>query len=186
MAEGQGSMVDGGDIHFRSPLGKIQFNSYINKLHLPLLVLYFLLLNPIQAKNSLSSPYSTSLFEITPQTLFTMGSITPNATDTFVELAKNRRTHYALSPKSPVPDSRIEQLVRDAALHVPSSFNTQSTRLVLLLHDHHKKLWDLTIGIFEGMVEAGKIPKEMWEGQTKPKLEGMKNGYGTVSLCHLI
>lgn len=110
-----------------------------------------------------------------------MGSITSNATDTFVELAKNRRTHYSLSPESPVPDSSIEQLVRDAALHVPSSFNVQSARLVLLLHDHHRKLWDLTIGVLEGLFEAGTIPKEMWEGQTKPKLEGMKNGYGTVS-----
>ncbi|KAK2755789.1 hypothetical protein FQN54_005939 [Arachnomyces sp. PD_36] len=109
-----------------------------------------------------------------------MGSTSSNPTTTFVELAKNRRTHYALSPTSPVPDSEIEQLVKDAALHVPSSFNTQSTRLVLLLHDQHKKLWDLTIGVFEGLVEAGKIPKEMWEGHTQPKLQGMRNGYGTV------
>jgi predicted oxidoreductase (fatty acid repression mutant protein) len=114
-----------------------------------------------------------------------MGSISSNATDTFVELAKQRRTHYALSSKSPVPDARIEQLIRDAALHVPSSFNTQSTRLVLLLHDQHKKLWDLTIGVFEKLVEAGIVPKETWDSHTKPKLEGMKNGYGTVSFSAL-
>ena len=109
-----------------------------------------------------------------------MGSLAPSPTDTFVELAKNRRTYYQLSAESPVPDSRIEELVRNAALHVPSSFNTQSTRLVLLLHDQHRKVWDLAIGIFENLVATGAIPQAVFENQTKPKLEAFKAGYGTV------
>ncbi|KAJ5164609.1 uncharacterized protein N7500_006439 [Penicillium coprophilum] len=97
-----------------------------------------------------------------------------------IDLAKNRRTIYKLGKKSPVPDSKIEELVNAAILHVPSAFNTQSTRLVVLLHDQHDRLWDIAIEAFEGLVKGGKISQEMWEKQTLPKLLGFKGAYGTV------
>lgn len=101
-------------------------------------------------------------------------------TDTFVELAKARRTIYQLGSKSPVSDSKIEELVNSAILNVPSSFNTQSTRLVVLLHDEHKRLWDIGINVFQDMVKTGAIPKEVWEKQTLPKLQGFQAAVGTV------
>ncbi|KAL1967337.1 hypothetical protein VTN77DRAFT_3383 [Rasamsonia byssochlamydoides] len=55
-------------------------------------------------------------------------TMSATATDTLIELAKARRTYYKLGKKSPVPDSKIEELVKTATLHMPSSFNTQSTR----------------------------------------------------------
>ncbi|PGH29326.1 hypothetical protein GX50_07935 [[Emmonsia] crescens] len=98
-----------------------------------------------------------------------------------LELAKARRTVYKLSATSPVPDSEIQEIVDNAVLHVPSSFNTQSTRLVLLLREEHTKLWDITIKVFEdGLVASGKLPKATWESQTKPKLEGFRAAYGTI------
>jgi predicted oxidoreductase (fatty acid repression mutant protein) len=97
-----------------------------------------------------------------------------------INLAKNRRTIYKLGKESPVPDSKIEELVNAAILHVPSSFNTQSTRLVVLLHGQHDRLWDIAIEAFEGLVKAGKISQEIWEKQTLPKLLGFKGAYGTV------
>jgi len=102
------------------------------------------------------------------------------ATSTLFDLVKSRRTYYALKSESPVPDSVIETIVQDAILHVPSSFNTQTTRVVLLLKEEHKKLWNAVLKIMEGLVAAGKVPKEMFENNTKPKLEGFRNGYGTV------
>jgi len=102
------------------------------------------------------------------------------ATATLLELVKSRRTYYALKPESPVSDSVIEKIVEDSVLHVPSSFNTQTTRVLLLLKKEHEKLWDITIEIMEGLVAAGTIPKEAFEQSTKPKLEGFRNGYGTV------
>ncbi|BCS20797.1 nitroreductase family protein [Aspergillus puulaauensis] len=101
-------------------------------------------------------------------------------TDTFVELAKARRTIYQLGSKSPVSDSKIEELVNSAILNVPSSFNTQSTRLVVLLHDEHKRLWDIGINVFQDMVKTGAIPKEVWEKQTLPKLQGFQAAVGTI------
>ncbi|OAX80531.1 hypothetical protein ACJ72_05132 [Emergomyces africanus] len=98
-----------------------------------------------------------------------------------LELAKARRSVYKLSAKSPIPDSEIQEIVNSAVLHVPSSFNTQSTRLVLLLHEEHTKLWDMAIKTFkEGLVASGTISKDMWETQTKPKLEGFRAAYGTI------
>lgn len=100
--------------------------------------------------------------------------------DTLVELAKHRRTYYQLGKDSPVPDSKVEELVQNAILHIPSSFNTQSTRLVVLLREEHDKLWDIIISAFGELVKSGAIPAELWKNQTKPKLEGFKAAYGTI------
>lgn len=113
----------------------------------------------------------------------TMGSIEFKnpATTTLLELVKSRRTYYNLKAESPISDDAIDHIVQDSVLHVPSSFNTQTSRVVLLLKEEHKKLWDIAIKIMEGLVAAGHVPKEMFESSTKPKLEGFKAGYGTVS-----
>jgi uncharacterized protein len=101
--------------------------------------------------------------------------------DTLIELAKNRRTYYRLGSSSPVPDSKIEEIVQSAILHIPSAFNTQSTRLIVLLREEHEKLWDIVISTFGELVKTGTIPEDVWKNQTKPKFEGFKAGYGTVS-----
>ncbi|KAA8648858.1 Inositol-pentakisphosphate 2-kinase, partial [Aspergillus tanneri] len=98
---------------------------------------------------------------------------------TFVELAQARRTIYKLGNDSPVPDSKIEDLVHAAILNVPSAFNTQSTRLLVLLHGEHERLWDVVIQIFEGLVNSGAVPETTWRNQTLPKLLGIKGGVGT-------
>ncbi|CAG8288247.1 unnamed protein product [Penicillium nalgiovense] len=136
----------------------------------------------------LVSTRRTHLYRTQTQPLRSFSSSTPKlrqapAADmpsTLIDLAKNRRTIYKLGKESPVPDSKIEELVNAAILHVPSSFNTQSTRLVVLLHDQHDRLWDIAIEAFEGLVKAGKISQEIWEKQTLPKLLGFKGAYGTI------
>lgn len=117
---------------------------------------------------------------------FTMGSIAAvefknPATTTLMELVKSRRTYYNLKAESPISDDAIDSIVRDSVLHVPSSFNTQTSRVVLLLKEEHKKVWDITLKVMEGLVAAGHVPKEMFENNTKPKLESFKAAYGTVS-----
>jgi predicted oxidoreductase (fatty acid repression mutant protein) len=106
------------------------------------------------------------------------------STSSLISLAQNRRTIYKLGKIAPVQDadSKIEELVNEAILHVPSSFNTQSTRLVVLLHGEHDKLWDIAIEAFGGLVSSGKVSKEMWENQTLPKLKGFQAAYGTVCI----
>jgi predicted oxidoreductase (fatty acid repression mutant protein) len=102
------------------------------------------------------------------------------ATATLFELVKSRRTFYDLEAESPIPDSTIDHVVKNAILHVPSSFNTQTTRAILLLKGEHRKLWDATIEIMEGLVAVGQISHEAFCTHTKPKLEGFRGAYGTV------
>ncbi|EAW12873.1 putative nitroreductase family protein [Aspergillus clavatus NRRL 1] len=113
-----------------------------------------------------------------------MGSTQPEfknpATASLLELAKARRTYYGLKSESPISDDAIESIVQDAVLHVPSSFNTQTSRVVLLLKEEHEKVWDIAISVMEGLVAAGQIPQEMFESQTKPKLSAFRAAYGTV------
>ncbi|WP_116496209.1 nitroreductase family protein [Balneicella halophila] len=91
------------------------------------------------------------------------------------EALKNRRSYYQLSAKSPISDEQIEGILKTALTHVPSAFNSQSTRLVLLLGENHKKLWDITKGILKEMVPAEAFSK------TEEKIDGsFASGYGTV------
>lgn len=115
-----------------------------------------------------------------------MGSTAPQfknpATTTLFELVKARRTYYGLKAESPIEDEAIEAIVRDSVLHVPSSFNTQTSRVVLLLKEEHQKVWDIAIQAMEGLVAAGHVPKDMFENHTKPKLNAFRAAYGTVCL----
>lgn len=95
--------------------------------------------------------------------------------NTFKDALKHRRTYYALSNKSLVPDQTIEELISHVILHTPSSFNSQSSRVVLLLGDNHKKLWEITKDALRKIVPANAF------GATESKINGaFASGYGTV------
>lgn len=88
---------------------------------------------------------------------------------------ENRRTYYSLSDKSPISDDQIEEIINFAVLHVPSSFNSQSARVILLLGDHHKKLWNIVKDVLKKLVPADAFPA------TEAKIDGaFAAGYGTV------
>ena len=61
----------------------------------------------------------------------------------FKEALLHRRSYYALSNKSLVSDEEIENIVKFAVKNIPSAFNSQSTRMVLLLGVQHVKLWNI-------------------------------------------
>jgi len=97
------------------------------------------------------------------------------ASDALFDAVKARRSYYALSGESPIPDKRIHEIANETIKHVPSSFNSQSTRILVLLNDEHKKLWgDIVIPVIKAVA-----PPEAWPASEK-KLEGFKAGYGTI------
>ncbi|KAJ5737989.1 hypothetical protein N7493_001144 [Penicillium malachiteum] len=100
--------------------------------------------------------------------------------EALIQAAQNRRTIYQLGKNAPVSDDKIEELVNAAILNVPSSFNTQSTRLVVLLKEEHDRLWDIAVKTFEGLVAAGTVPEQVFKNQTLPKLQMFKAAYGTI------
>lgn len=93
----------------------------------------------------------------------------------FKEAIENRRTYYGLSNKISISDKEIKDIIDFAVLHVPSSFNSQSTRVVLLLGDNHKKLWSLTLDILRKIVPAEAF------AATEGKINNcFASGYGTI------
>jgi predicted oxidoreductase (fatty acid repression mutant protein) len=94
---------------------------------------------------------------------------------TFKEALESRRTYYAISNESPVSNKEIKEVIDFAVKHVPSSFNSQSTRVVLLLGEHHKKLWNMTKDILRKIV-----PAEAFKS-TEAKIDAaFLAGYGTI------
>jgi uncharacterized protein len=85
-----------------------------------------------------------------------------------------RRSIYAITDESPLPDERIVEIVRYAITHCPSPFNVQSARAVVLLGAEHKKLWRF------GYAAAEKAFPPPVFGGLKQKINDLGAGYGTV------
>ncbi|PVH79022.1 Nitroreductase [Cadophora sp. DSE1049] len=96
------------------------------------------------------------------------------STKSFLETIKARRTYYALKKESTISDAQIQEIIKEAVLHVPSSFNSQSTRVVLLVKEEHDKLWEIAKEALKAIVPAEQYPS------TEQRLNGFKAGYGTV------
>ena len=92
----------------------------------------------------------------------------------FLEAVKARRTFYAIGSGSPISDERIRELVGEAVQYVPTAFNSQSSRAVLLLGAAHKKLWSIVMETLRQIVPAGHFEK------TEEKIKSFAAGHGTV------
>lgn len=92
----------------------------------------------------------------------------------FYAALKARRSIYSISKEQIVSQERIQEIIEDAVKHTPSSFNSQSSRVVLLLDKQHDKLWDITKEALR------KIVPENAFAPTEEKINSFKSGYGTV------
>lgn len=101
-----------------------------------------------------------------------MASLAP--AKSFADAVKDRRTYYAVSNESTIPDSRIQEIVKDAILNTPSAFNSQTSRAVVLLGDEHVKMWDITIEVYKQ-----QLPEEKFN-RANQRFQGFRAGYGTV------
>lgn len=91
------------------------------------------------------------------------------------EALKHRRSYYNIGNQSPIPDDKIEGILDFAALHIPSAFNSQSTRMVLLLKKHHQRLWEI---VLENLRDS--IPAAKFAGTENKIRQSFAAGYGTV------
>lgn len=98
----------------------------------------------------------------------------------FFEAVKDRRTYYQLNKEAPISDKAISDIVEKALLHVPSSFNSQSTRLVVLLNKDHDTFWDYVLEVLKPLTPEEQFPK------TEQKMQGFKAAYGTVSFSNYL
>ena len=85
-----------------------------------------------------------------------------------------RRTIYALGSELPVAPQAIVNIAERVLLHTPSSFNSQSSRLIVLFGAQHHQLWDIT---------EAKLRQEVGDGDfsnSKKKIDGFRAAAGTV------
>jgi predicted oxidoreductase (fatty acid repression mutant protein) len=95
--------------------------------------------------------------------------------DALLSLIKSRRSIYQLGKSlGDVTPARIQEIVKETTLHTPSSFNSQSNRLLVLFGAEHDKLWDTTTAILKDIV-----PADSWE-PTAQRMAGFKGAAGTV------
>ena len=86
----------------------------------------------------------------------------------------DRRSIYALGNDLPTEPQAVVNIAERVLLHTPSSFNSQSSRLVVLFGEEHNKLWDIT---------EEKLRIEVGDGDfssTKQKIDGFRAAAGTV------
>lgn len=87
---------------------------------------------------------------------------------------KKRRTQYALGKTLPVSEAQVDGLIRDAIRLSPSSFNSQSSRAVILFGKESDKFWNITKQALRAVVPAADF-----EGTSK-KIDSFASGAGTV------
>ncbi|MBB3107219.1 hypothetical protein FHS24_001736 [Psychrobacter luti] len=85
-----------------------------------------------------------------------------------------RRSVYALGNELPVATQEIVNMAERVLLHTPSSFNSQSSRLVVLFGAQHQQLWDIAEEKLRAAVGDGDF------SGSKQKLDGFRAAAGTV------
>ncbi|RFB38707.1 nitroreductase family protein [Brevibacillus sp. VP] len=92
----------------------------------------------------------------------------------FYAAVEGRRSIYGISKEVSISDDKIKEVIEFALKHTPSSFNSQTARIVLLLGEQHDKLWNLTEAALRKVVGDNNF------APTEEKMKSFRNGYGTV------
>ena len=93
----------------------------------------------------------------------------------FLDLINKRRTIYALGRNVEQSPEYLTDLIQHAIKHSPSSFNSQSSRAVILFNAEHEKFWEF-------VKEKLKVYAKDEEGaaKTNAKINSFAAGVGTV------
>ncbi len=94
----------------------------------------------------------------------------------FLDAIVHRRSRYALSAESPVPDSELAEMLEALIKNLPTAYNMQGTRAVLLLGNAHKRLWDIVLETLKPRVPEERFP------MTQTKIGMFAAGHGSVLL----
>lgn len=92
----------------------------------------------------------------------------------FLNSIKARRTIYAIGKNVSVDQAKIEETIREAVKQSPSSFNSQTSRVVTLFGESHTNFWNIVRETLRKIV-----PTEAFEG-TNAKIDSFSAGFGTA------
>ena len=91
-----------------------------------------------------------------------------------IDIYRKRRSQYALGKNLPMDIEQVIALVKEAVRQTPSSFNSQSSRVVILFGEQSERFWELTKEALRPMVPADAFVN------TENKLASFAAGAGTV------
>lgn len=90
----------------------------------------------------------------------------------FYEALEKRRSYHNINKELDISEERIEEIIQHSLKYVPSAFNSQTSRVLLLLGKDHEWFWSETKShTSETNIESTQIESE---------LARFKAGYGTV------
>lgn len=91
-----------------------------------------------------------------------------------LEVIAKRRTQYALNKTLPISQADTEYLIKEAIRQAPSSFNSQSSRAVILFGAQHDKFWSFVKEALRKIVPAEAFPA------SEQRINGFSAGAGSV------
>lgn len=95
-------------------------------------------------------------------------------TNPFIETARRRRSQYSLGKTLPISQDEVTALIQEAVKQSPSSFNSQSSRAVILYGSESLKFWEQVKTALRAIVPADAF------AATEGKINSFAAGAGTV------
>lgn len=92
----------------------------------------------------------------------------------FKDLQKKRRSTYVVGKNTDVSQDEIVAQIREIAKEVPTAFNSQTSRHVVLFNDQVEKFWSKIEDVQKEVLDA-----DTWAAMG-PVIQGSKNALGTV------
>ncbi|MGV6988262.1 nitroreductase family protein [Testudinibacter sp. P80/BLE/0925] len=93
----------------------------------------------------------------------------------FNQLQKARRSIYSIGKNVELSKDSLTALIKQTVREAPSSFNSQSSRVVVLFGAEHEKLWDIVLDTLRKIVPTDAF------AATETKVNSyFKAGFGTV------
>src|SRR5690625_5719338 len=76
----------------------------------------------------------------------------------FLDLLEKRRSIYTIGTNSDYTKEEITERIRDVVKQVPTAFNSQTTRVVVLFDEAKDKFWDHIYDVQKDVLEG-----DVWE-----------------------
>ena len=92
----------------------------------------------------------------------------------FQSLISQRRSIYALGTRVNLTQNEITNLIEDCLKNVPSAFNSQSTRMIVLYGKAYQSFWHMVEQTLKKIVPADKFDA------TQKRITSFASGIGTI------
>jgi predicted oxidoreductase (fatty acid repression mutant protein) len=95
-------------------------------------------------------------------------------TNAFIQAIAKRRTQYSLGKSLNLSTAEVVAVIEHAVRLAPSSYNSQSSRVVILFGGHSERLWSIVRETLRKTTDAAAFPR------TEARVNGFAGGAGTV------